>query len=300
MSILKYIGNLLPTFKRDKITEVCETTSASIREHTLPAYRNAEELFKGKKFKSEQARYYASGLEKKIGKMPGNTIVGSIRVALENSLILLQTISSDSKNIYSETEANISLTYVKATYLRLVEAASFSNDYARKFLNYLFILETAEADENVSLKDSLSPAEIAWLDSSFQDFVLAVEILSKDVKETQRLIKGVPDALITSLTEKTFPATIGVAKIDPFRMNQFSASVNPFYFFGMMVAEVQANSYKSAKIESELLELRLLNLQKIYANTQDASLQKEIEVMEGRVKMMNYKVNEMKKDWLNG
>jgi hypothetical protein len=164
----------------------------------------------------------------------------------------------------------------------------------------LLVLETAEADKHVSLKDSMTPAEIEAVKSGLLDFCLTIEILSRDVKETQRLIKGVPDALITTLTEKTFPSTLGMGKIDPLRMNGLSARFNPFHFAGMFIAEYQANKYKASKTTLELVQLRKLNLEKIYDKTQDAGLQKEIEYMENRVSKLNYSIAQMEKEYMNG
>lgn len=300
MNILNFIKGLLPSFKKDKIVESCELIGNSIREHTLPAYVSAEDLFSGKKFKSEEARDFAAVYEKKVGIVRGAGMMGSIRTGLDNTLVLLQKISSDSNGLFSETETNLSLTYAKATCLRLIDAADFVNDYSRKLLNYIFVLETANADEHVSVKDSISAAEIKKLHEGFFDFCTCMKVLLRDVKDIETVIKNIPDAVVTAVTEKTLPSTIGRDKIDPFMLSNLSVKINPLYKIGMMVAEYQANKYKSAKAELELLQLRKLNLEKLYEKSPDARLQKEIEYMEDRVSSLNYKVAQMEKDYNNG
>lgn len=299
MNILHYLKGLLPSFKKDKIVESCEIIGNSIREHTLPAYVSAESLFEGRKFSSQEAKDFAAVYDKKIGRVHGKNMIGSIREGLENTLVLLQKISSDANHLFAETETNLSITYGKATCLRLIDAADYVNEFSRKLLNYMFVLETANADEHVSVKDSISDAEIKMLNDGFFDFCLCMQILKRDVKDIEKVIKDIPDAIITPMTEKTLPATIGRDKIDPFLLTNLSVKINPIYKIGMMVAERQANKYKCAKAELELLQLRKLNLEKLYEKTHDAKLQKEIEYMENRVTSLNYAVAKMEKEYNN-
>lgn len=299
MDILAYIKKLLPSFNKNKIIESCEMSLNSIREHTLPAYLAAQETFKGPKFKSVTAQEYAVVYGKNVGKANGTAIIGSIRERLENTLVILTYISANAKTIYSDVEANVALTYTKATFLRLIESAEFANTFARKFLNYLLILETVELDKSITLGDSIAPAEIEWLDSGFLDFCVCVSVLGQDLKQLEKQIAEMPEAGITELTERTFSTTIGSSKMDPFRQRQLSAKVNPFYYFGMITAERQAARYKAAKDELELLQLRRLNLERMYNNSPDAKLQKEIEYMENRVSSANYRVAKMEEEYLN-
>lgn len=298
MSFLTYVKTLLPSFSKNKIVASCEMTQTSIREHTLPAYQAAETLLKGAKFKSEVVRDFAKIYARDVDKSAGG-MIGSIRTRLDNSLVILNYIALNAKNIFSEVEASIALTYTKATYMRLVESAEFANTYARKFLNYVYILETAEADENASVKDSLTPAEIDWVNKNFIDFCLCLNIVGNSIAQIEKQMKELPDASITELSEKTFPTTLGVGKIDPFQIRHLSAAVNPFYYFGMHRAESQAKRYKAAKEELELLQLRKLNLEQINAKKPDAKVQKEIQYMENRVAGLNYDVTKMEKEYLD-
>jgi hypothetical protein len=140
---------------------------------------------------------------------------------------------------------------------------------------------------------------VVWLENGFLDFCNCLKTLGLDIKKIEEQIKDMPDAGISELTERTFPATLGSSKIDPFQMRYLSAAVNPFYYFGMLRAENQAKCYKVAKEELELLQLRKLNLEKLYDKTQDAKLQKEIEYMENRVSGLNYDITKMQEEYLH-
>ncbi len=128
---------------------------------------------------------------------------------------------------------------------------------------------------------------------------MCIEVMRRDPKDIAKALKGLPDSTITELTEKTLPAMLGEKAVDPFSLRHLSVQVNPFYFIGMLKAEYQANKYKGAKAELELLQLRKLNLEKLLAKSPDARLEKEIEYMANRVSGLNYDIDKMEKEYLH-
>lgn len=294
MNFLSYIKSLVPTFTKNKVIESCELTQDSIKEHTLPAYTAAADLFKGTKFESKMIsgfqRHYTSEVDNNKAGM-----IASIKGALENSLLILDAIKEESVTTYSENEINISLTYLKTTILKIVEACEFANVYSRRLLNYIYIEESSALDGSDDNK--MSAAEIKWLDDNFLDFCLSIKVMKYDVKTIRQGLLQLPDANITELTEKTFISTLGANKLDPFQLRFISVRANPIYFFGMMLASYQADKYKAAKSELELLQLRKLNLQKRQEKAPDAKLEREIAYMQNRVTSLNYKLSQLEKDY---
>lgn len=296
MNLTNYIKSLFPTFKKDKVIESCELTKQSIQEHSLPSYQAAVELFKGREFKSKEAKDFSIVYSKNVDKSTGVEMVSSIRDILSNATVLLDHISNISKNEFSQTESSIALTYKKSTYLRTVSAAEFMSIYSRKFLNYIYVLETNKADSSVSVKGSVLAIEIKWLEDNFLSFCEVCRILQTAKDKYDRLVKDIPEATISELTETTFPETVGLSKIDPLRMKNLSVTWNPFYHIGLAVAAYQVDRYKSSRTEMELLQMRKLNLEKTYANEPDAKLQKEIDYLQTRVDNLNYKIKQFEEE----
>lgn len=298
MDLLAYIKTLMPVFSKNDIIVSCETTKTSIKEHTLPAYKTAALLWQGQKFKSEEIKDIANYFGKNISTKNGN-MVNAIADALENGLSILDTLSNQSNSVYSNQEANISLTYLKTSIIRLVEASEFANTYARRLLNYIYICETNASykDKEGGTEESITPAELKWLTSGLQDFCTCISFMQYDTKKIEKHLNELPDANITELTEKSFHTTIGTNKIDPFSLRHLSARINPFYLFGMWKAERQANVYKSAKAELELLQLRKLNLQKVLDKKPDAKLEKEIDYMQNRVSGLVHDLEKMEEEY---
>jgi hypothetical protein len=299
MNFLNYIKSLFPSFTKNAIMDSAVITAASIRDHTLPAYVTAVDLWKGQKFKSKEAQSLMGEIQKNLDKRLSKAPFEGIKEALTNGVIVIDYLGAYSKQIFSEHEANMGLTYAKATVVRSVQASEFANTYARRLLNYVYSVEAAELMKNQTETggSSMSPAEVLWVKGNVGDFCIAINALSLDVKDFEKHLKGLPDAVISDLSEKTFVSTIGEAKIDPMQLRHLSVSVNPFYLFGMMVAEYQASKYKSAQEEMQLLQLRQLQLQKMFEKNPDAKLEKEIEYIQDRVTTINFRIQKMEKDY---
>ena len=292
MRILNFIASLLPSFKRESVIEDMRLTRAELVEHTLPAYATAVSLLKNWKFKSKI-------LEKQLdifGRMvkgkgnPITVINDSFKDILEN----LDYVESVIDKTFNEEIAGSGLTYKATNLVQMSEAFAFTSKFARKFLIYVYVCETASYDETDSgLADSITPAEIQWIDANFISFCTAFNVVSGKPQQVQKQLSEIPDIIVTKDNEHTLAATMGESKIDPFQMNLIPIWMNPIYHVGMFVAEWQADRYKAAKEEVKLLQLRKLNLEKVSEGKPDAHIQKEITYMESRIQGINYKLQKM-------
>lgn len=292
MNFLKYIQSLVPSFSKNSVLESAELTIASLREHTLPSYVMAIQLWKGQKFKSKEVLSIAGEISKSV---ENKQLFEAVEKSLSNAILILEFAGQYSKKIFSETEANKGLTYVKATILRTVQAAEFANTYARRLLNYIYCFEAraVSAEE----QPDMSQAEKDWIEENLADFCICLNALRKEVSDLKKHVEGLPDAVISDLTERTFVTTLGDGKLDPMMMRHLSAKVNPFYLVGIWTASYQANKFKAAQAELELLQLRQMQMEKLFAKTQDAKLQKEIEYLQDRVTGLNFTIQKMEKTY---
>lgn len=292
MNLFQYASGLLPSFSKNAVLTSAEITKTSIREHTLPAYDTAVELWKGTKFKAKSIQAIEAEIKKGVASKP---LFEVVQKALSNGCLILEFAGDHSKKIFSNTEANLGLTYAKATLVRVVNASEFANTYARKLINYIYIEEAIQA--GVEQHVVMPPAEVKWLTDGVNDFCIALRALTRNVEDFKKHVSGLPDAIISELTEATFSTTLGEGKTDPFELRNLSVKVSPFYLIGMMVASYQANKYKAAQAELELLQLRQLQLQKAMERTQDAKLEKELEYLQDRVNGLNYSIQKMEKNY---
>ena len=296
MKIASFIASLLPSFGKDRITEDCRLTRAAIKDVTHPAYASALPLFKTWKFKSEAIKNHGGTFDRMVKKSGTGNMIVHIEKAFPHILENLDTAEDLVIKTFGEDIAGSSLTYMKANLLQFIECIGFVNKYARKFLIYVYVCESAEFPEaGAVVADSLSKAEIDWLNVNFLSFCTALNIVSGNPAHVRKAIEEVPEIVVTSENVHTLGATVGEAKLDPFQMRLVPLWLNPIYHVGMVIAEWQAQSYKASKEEVRLLELRKMNLAKLAEGKPDARLQKEIAYMESRIQGLNYAIAEMEK-----
>ena len=301
MNILTYIKNLVHHFGKNQVQKSCEIAIDSLKAHTIPAYVSASELFKINKIKNKETLSYVDDYRRLVGLKNNATIIDSILDGLNKAVEVLEFVSSKSDSLYSEHESNVGLTFQKATYLQLASALTFANDFSRKFLNVVYILETENADKDSSLKDHITPIELSFVQSNFINFCTVMAVLKKDISKIEASVDSLPDAIVSDTSTKAFDSTLGEAKMDPLGFRNFtipinvSVSWNPFYMFAMMYADFQNASYKAAKEELQLLQLRKVNLEKINEKKPDARIQQEIQYLGTRVSGLNYEVSQLEK-----
>lgn len=296
MNFFNFLKSLFPTFKRDELLDSVIAIRKSVQEHSVQAYRSADQVWGSTPFVSKEAKALEKAYRSDVG-LPGKqSMITSISAAMDNTLKVLDLVVQKGKAIYSDNEASMGLTFQKATILRIVTVADFANKYSLDLLNYIYTVE-AQATKGGEGIESLAKAEVDMLISQFPDFCVAINVLKTDMSSLEKALNELPDAVVSEMTERTFVATLGSKKLDPFQVRNFSVRKNPFYIFGMMIAERQEKKYKAKKETVELLQLRLLHLQKLRDKTQDASLDKEINYYQDRVTSLNHELEKLNKDY---
>lgn len=297
MRILNYLKSLLPTFGKDRVLEDCRLTRTEIKEDTAPAFKSAAELLKGRKFKAPELEKYVGIFGRMVKSSGSDNMVVTIDKAFANILENLDYVEDMITKTYSEEVATNGLTYLKANLLQFVECVGYVSKYARKFLVYIYICETATYEEGGTvITDSLTPAEIEWLDFNFVSFCASLNIACGNPNTVTKQFDNIPDIVVTSENAVTLGATMGEHKIDPFQMKLIPGIQSFPYHIRMAFAEYQADRYKASKEEVKLLQLRKLNLEKLSEGKADAAVQKEIAYMETRIQTLNFKLAKMEKE----
>lgn len=297
MKILDYVKSLLPTFKRDTVLEDCRLTHTEIKEHTAPSYAAAAELLGKWKFKSPELEKPLGIFSRMVSKGSKDNIIVVINKSFKTILDNLTVVEKLIEKTYNEEVAGGGFTYQKANLLQFIEATTFVSKFARKFLIYVYICESAQYEESAdSVKESLTPFEIEWLENNFVAFCTAFNAVTTPTDKVESALGNIPDIVITEENASTIPVTMGAAKVDPLQMGLIPIWMNPIYHVGMFIAEWQASRYKASKEEVRLLQLRKLNLEKLADGKPDAALQKEIKYMEERIQNLNFKITKMEKE----
>ena len=301
MEFLSFVKGLVHKFSKNEIALSCELTLDSLRKHTMPSLTQAVGLFKVMRFRSAEAKAFEANFKRQVG--GGADMLVTMQRALLNADAMLTTIEDKSDALFADQEASLGLNYQKAAWLQMAVTANFANDYTRKFLTYLYVVETAKEDPSQPVANFLSPAEFEYIDKFFTPYATAMRLLLQDFKNIEKSIAAMPSVVVNEISESTLPAALGASKIDPLGLRNLSLPINisvkwnPFYLIGTLRASFQVAQYKASQEERELLQMRKINLEKLLAKTPDVRVQKEVEYLSQRVSKLNYELAKAQEDW---
>lgn len=284
MEILKFVTGLLPQFGKDRMEEDLRIVRTELETITIPAFALAEEVF-GKPLKSREGQALEKSYRSSIGNMGrAATLVVSIREKLQEIVPVLAALENAIDKDFEKEIFVAGLTLRKANILRMLELSGFVSTFSLRLLNYIYILETAEAGTNASyVADSMSPGEIKRIKSNMFEFCLALKALGQPKEKIQKTLDAIPEVLVNAKGQAAL-AAFTADKIDPFGLfNVQGFTYNPIYHIGMMVAEYQFDRYKRARELKSVLELRMLHLQKVRDDNTDPGVEREIQVIQGRI-----------------
>lgn len=285
---------------KNEIAKSCELALIQLDKYTVPALTEVNRMFSsGLKPSSSEMKEFQSSMRRLV-KGSGANMLETVESRMKNAEHVLKGISKRSETLYGDQESTLAMSYQKATYLRIVAGITFATEYARRWLNYLLVVEIGESAKDTGyIARELAPGEIKYVQTHFEDFCIVLNALSKDFAEICKAVDELPDAAVTALTEKTFAATMGDAKIDPLSMNAFfdSARQNPFYLLGVMVAAWQVKSFNASQEEYEMLMMRKMDLEQRQKGNPDPHREALINSMAERIKRLRMDLDQLEEKY---
>lgn len=283
--IISYASKLIPIFKKDKFLEDARVIQTELTTNAIPSYLNAVDMFMPSLVKSKELNNLSN---KYFNLMHGSNNKGMIFDISQRLPAILSVVEFIENNGEKKFESSIvvdGLTLQKATMLKVIELCGFISRYSLRLLNYAYILEVSALNDHpeVYITNQLSTGEIKELELYLPDFCMSIAALSSSPKNFLKVIDTLPDVTVGTTSEATL-ANIGSVKLDPLNIFSLNGFITPIYRIGMMFAEYSVSRYKEAKELKTNLELRRLYLEN-YKQTgeSDASIQKEIDVIQSRI-----------------
>lgn len=291
MNFSDMVRQLLPSFDRGRMLDDLSITRSEIREFTAPAYHVAVSTLHNWKIKDENIKNDNQVFMRLVKKSSGNmfvTIDKEWKQVLSNLDYVEELIRKTGTNEYSAS----GLSYKRANIIQFLSYAAFVSKYARKYVSYVFLCETASY-EGTEAMSKLTPSSIEWLRVNFVNFCTAYNALTFDTNKVIKAFDDIPELVINPDNEKTMASIHGQSKLDPFSIGIIPIWGNPVYHIGMAIAEWQSARYKAAKEELQQIQLRKLNLERVSQGKPDARIQKELDRINERVEELEYKIDKM-------
>lgn len=286
MNIIDYVKSLLPSFGQDRILDDLARLRAEANDVLLPSLAQAEDTFSGRPFTSA----YAKGIEKTLKRRFEShgsratlfSILDEVYKSVPAQLTMLDKLveSSFAKDIAQET-----VSYRKANVLKYIETLSFSMQYAVRMLLRVIRVETGAAEDS----ESLHAAEKSQLDSGYLQWLDTLELIDQKAETLEKELLSIPEIGVSAHVG----GAIEGKKLDPMRMNFITPSWNPIYHVRLRMAEKTVADINRAKEERKLVELRLHDLKTRSGNKSDPVVQKQVELVEERLKKIDHSIARM-------
>lgn len=296
MKIVNFIKSLLPHLDKEDVMEDIDNTKAELITGVIPTYQSASIYFKASGIKSDsnldiQKVFYRNYEIKARGKK--SSMVEDISVALANVKINLDYLADQTENLFSRDIIKDGLTIRKAILLRGVEHMCFISRYAVDLLNLIYINEAKSVNSELTEGFSASDRTAKITEKNLFIFARLLYWYSQDLEKFKATLARGKEAILNDETTQSVVALYNEEEVDPIAsglVNEFEG--NPIYHIRLVIAEWQADRYKSFKDKKKMLELRLLHLKSMESGT-DPKLEKEIEYIQDRITSIEYKMSKM-------
>lgn len=296
MKILSFIQSLLPFLKKDDVLEDLRVTKAELELTVAPSYESAEKFYGSKKFESKDAqgvntaffRNYSGQGSKK------SSFIAEISNKMKDVLLNLKYVTEQLEELLEHDVIREGLTAKKALLINYAETFS---DFSRRATDLLIYVYTAEAKNAGGGEEanSITPVVEKTIMMLMLDFANGFSAISMPNAKFIKGIEEAPDAVVNAKTASSVASVFGDEKVDSQALPMHNFERNPIYHIRLVIAEWQANRYKTMQNKKRLLELRLLNLKSLQDDSPDPSIEKEIVYLQNRIEGIEYKMHQMEK-----
>lgn len=286
MKIIDFVRALLPRIEKDKLLEDMRVTIGELDQVVIPSYQSSADYFKQHKLQANDSKDLSDSFYRNYDRRGGKqaSFINEIALVMPNVKQNAAYVQKLIEELMEHDIINEGLTAKKAILVRAAEMFSFVSRYSVDLLNYVYVQEANEAGADVEESLQLCPAAVKHVTVHIAKFAAILSDYGIPNTEFDKLISNVPDVIVNSKTVNSIKGLYKEIDIDPFSSSYIvSFTGNPIYHIRLMIAEWQANRYKSQKEKKKMLELRLLHLKLSQEKKSNPKIQQEIEYIQGRV-----------------
>lgn len=284
MNIKSFFDRLVPDMERYEVitaiedtTEQLENTVIDILHRTQPLMRNYKPT--SKEFVQVQTRF---GLT--FPRLKSQPYFVSLETVFKTILENLQHLEEQAAALFSNRVTKESLTYRKIAVLQLIDLSSFAADYVLRQIEFLLAAEAGEID-----KRFIAP-QLTFIQQNEDAFLRTLNLLYVPNREFVSLLSTVPDITFEPSKQAVVESTVGIRKIDPFKLGFINQKYNVFYHVGRRNAERQNKKQQLRKSQKQILELRLLAMQQAAHGSVDARAQQQMDYLTGRIQTLDHEI----------
>lgn len=296
MKFNPFCKKLPDVLEKERLLEELRNAEGFLLETTLPAYESVESLMRSWDVKNPDARKVDDVLSRGLeSKSRAPSVFAVIHAGLDKNVREnIQFLENYIQKHLNDKILAEGITFGTANVIQLVELVSFTVHYARKYLDFLMTMESIEFDnQGLGTKDTISKAEIEWIQLNANNFVVAFNAATRERSSTVKAFDNIPEIAIVEGNEDILARTVGMVKLDPFNLRLLPLAIHPFYILGMWWVEVEAERRKAAIEELKRIQARKLHLEQLKDGNNDPRIEKEIIGITDRIQKLNAKIRKI-------
>ena len=280
--------------EKKRIVESLQSIKEELSDVTIPLYEQSYKTFSKKRFKDSEVNQFEKEMANNVKSFRNNhlfTILNSMKNASKtiDALIIVFNNYKEDK-IYKD-----GMSILTANQLQYSELSSFVAGYSRRWLLFLYTLETS-VDKKAGFKGTDEYIrESEYLNKNKQSFFSGVGILSKPHKEVDKSFKSIPDISVDPDSPVDPSITVGSSKVDPMQFGLVPRAFHFIYHIRMAYTNWQLKRHTLMVEEKRQLELKMLMLKELRDDNtvNDPKLEKQIESGENRIEKLRYEINRL-------
>lgn len=291
-SILNFINALNPRIKKPVVLKDIDAVIKELRDIAIPATSSLSDSLAAAPFKSKWFEVFENNVrsEVKFTRKSDNfwlDLNAALQIVLSNA-VSLRKITED---YLQEDTLRDGITAKATNIVRMVSAMSFLSGFVIDACDYALVQEAVTLGQ----KDDTPPAQADYLNNNIDKFARCLADACVPNKSFEKIFTDIPDVFISAATAATVAAMFSAKQIDPFTriggINNWVGS--PIYGAQLLWETWMADRYHAAKDRKAMLELRLIHLQNLQANSPNPRLEKEIEGLEARIRKYDKKIRQV-------
>lgn len=274
--LLGVVGNLLPTFKRNRMLDDLAQTRRDLTMNIIPTLLSVSRSM-GNRLASAPAKGYEANYFRTIGIVNSRGIISDLHSRMESLDKVIGDLNTLIENSFEQTVVLTVITVPRANVVRAIDAIYYVTRNVLRVVNYLVVNEQAHYRKDPNyVKQTLSKSDIMDVTAGSADFAQCLRALTINTDFVARL-KDLEPIVVSQQTDAAI-STMRSAAIDPnnlFGLN--NALQTPLYRISMTIAEWQDARYEETRELKTLLELRLIQLENEKKYSSDEGIDREIE-----------------------
>lgn len=290
MSIMKFVRALSPKITRQKIQDNLTALQKELEQNVLPHYASYNQMLAKHKYINKTLSQFEKAVQQRMKSKDGLTVI--IEDNLKRLLDHIDALESIVANEFNTAVYRDAINFMQANILQYISTASYVTRYSRNLLTMILVDEPAAMGQATRI--TLLDVERKRLLESQLEYINSLAILNLDKKELAKRLEATPKAFVTEETSAVHQRNMAA---DPLRMNFFDTKLNPFFLYGLINAEWEAEAYHEAKEEYAAQESLLVNMQLAQNKQNDAKLEERISRQLDHVQTLRRKLDEKERKY---